>query len=596
MRRTRVVATMAVAFAAGTPAAASAAITDARAIPTGLAQATAVDAGTITSASYTAIAPTGVPAGLSDVPLTTFPRHGATYAILTTGDARFADDANAQGNLSADLNYAAPVAPPDQPNRGPEAHDPLTLLANINVPANTNCMILRFRFFSEEFPEFVGSQFNDAFVAELDATSWTTAAGGAITAPDNFAFDQNNNPITVNATGASTVSAANATGTTYDAATRRLAAAKVVTPGAHKLFLSIFDSGDEIYDSAVFIDGLEFRSVDPAKCTGGAFQDDVPPNLTSGNPSSAPEPLVSNGQFTQDNTPTFGGKGGTGLNDIPTVTGNIFPAAGLRAPQVAGTPIQSKSVGLTPDGSWTITADPLGEGAYTFQASQGATNGETAFNDPITFVIDRTAPKLTATTTLYSGRTRDTTPLFSGAAGAANGDAATLAVRVFSGTATTGTPVTAATVARNGATWSFQTVQALRDGVYTAVADQLDAAGNVGSVPLRFTLTTANPIGTVKFPKRLRRASVAQKIAGSLRFAFPGKVTYRVSVTIGRKTYTVGTQTRTLRAPGVAKFSFKPNRGLARRIRRGRGVVALRTTFVDDQRRSYRRTQRVGFR
>lgn len=592
----RTVSAVLLAAAAGAPATASAAITDARGTPTELAQAMSNDATTVSSASFSAIALTGIPAGLSDVPLATFPRNGPTYAILSTGNATSADSPNTSGNLSQNHGYVAPVAPPDAPNRGPGTFDPVTLLTNVNVPADANCMILRFRFLSEEFPEFVGSQFNDAFVAELDKTSWSTAADGTITAPDNFAFDEKNNPITVNATGASTVSPANAAGTTYDAATRRLAAAKVVTPGPHKLFLSIFDVGDGIYDSAVFIDGLEYRNVDPAKCTGGAFQDDAPPNLIYGNPSSAPEPLVSDGQFTRDDTPTFGGRGGTTLNDIPSVTGNLFPAAGLRAAQVGGTPLQSKTAPLAGDGSWTITADPLAEGTYTFQASQGATNGETAFSDPITFVVDKTAPNLTTTTKLYGGKTRDRTPLLSGVAGAANGDAQTLSVRLFRGPAATGTPVETATVARSAAGWSFKIPRALSDGVYTAVAEQADAAGNAASAPLKFTLTTSSPIGAVKLPKRLRRALAAKKIAGSLRFAFPGRVTYRVSAKIGRRTFTVGTRTRTLQAPGVASFSLRPNRGLAQRIRRGRGVIALRTTFRDEHGRTYHRTQRVGFR
>jgi hypothetical protein len=590
-------AALVLAVTVSAPSTAMAAITDARATPTALAQAMSVTPATVTSASYPSIAPAlGMPAGLSDVPLATFPRVGPTYAILSTGDASFADDANASGSLDGELGYTSAVSAPDAPNRGAGTHDPVTLLTNINVPANTNCLIVRFRFLSEEFPEFVGSQFNDAFVAELDSTTWSTAAGGAITSPNNFAFDQNNNPVTINATGASTVSSANAAGTTYDAATRRLAAAKLVTPGVHKLYLSVFDVGDDQYDSAVFLDGLDYVNVDPAKCTGGAFQDDVPPALTSGNPSAAPEALVSNGQFTKDDTPTFGGKGGQGLNDLPSVTGNLFPATVSRATPIVGTPLQSKTVGLAADGSWTITADPLAEGSYVFQASQGATNGETAFSDPIAFVIDKTAPKLTTTPTLYGGKTRDNTPLLGGAAGAAAGDAAAVNVRLFGGPAASGSPLLTLGVLRSAAAWSLQTTTRLKDGVYTVAADQTDAAGNVASAPLTFRVTTSNPIGKVKFPKRLRRAAAARKVAGSMRFAFPGKVTFRLSATIGRKTYSIGSVTRTLRSPGVARFSLKPSRSVARRIRRGRGVIALRTTFVDDQRRTYRKTQRVGFR
>ena len=45
-------------------------------------------------------------------------------------------------------------------------------------------------------------------------------------------------------------------GTTYDGATRVLRASTPITPGRHRLYLSIFDQGDRIYDSAVFIDKL----------------------------------------------------------------------------------------------------------------------------------------------------------------------------------------------------------------------------------------------------------------------------------------------------------------------------------------------------
>ncbi|WP_442940262.1 hypothetical protein [Nocardioides sp. B-3] len=35
-----------------------------------------------------------------------------------------------------------------------------------------NCMVgMDFRFLSEEFPEYVGSSFNDAFIAEMDAST-----------------------------------------------------------------------------------------------------------------------------------------------------------------------------------------------------------------------------------------------------------------------------------------------------------------------------------------------------------------------------------------------------------------------------------------
>ena len=50
-------------------------------------------------------------------------------------------------------------------------------------------------------------------------------------------------------------------GTTYDGATPILSAATPISPGPHKLYLSIFDQGDPVYDSAVMVDNIRFARV-----------------------------------------------------------------------------------------------------------------------------------------------------------------------------------------------------------------------------------------------------------------------------------------------------------------------------------------------
>ena len=52
-----------------------------------------------------------------------------------------------------------------------------------------------------------------------------------------------------------------AQGTTYDGATPALTAATPISPGMHSIYLSIFDQGDGVYDSAVFLDNLRFGRV-----------------------------------------------------------------------------------------------------------------------------------------------------------------------------------------------------------------------------------------------------------------------------------------------------------------------------------------------
>src|SRR5262245_46279525 len=159
----------------------------------------------ITSANLTK--PSGTPDGTGDSTLGDFPTDGSDFAILTNGDVATADDAQA-GNSSTD-NGGANV-------RGDTDFDVSILDIQFDVAPGMNCISFDFRFFTEEYPEAVGLQYNDAFIAELDTSDWTTS-GSNITAPHNFAFDPNGDPISVNATGATSMVAGPAD-TAYDGA------------------------------------------------------------------------------------------------------------------------------------------------------------------------------------------------------------------------------------------------------------------------------------------------------------------------------------------------------------------------------------------
>ena len=99
--------------------------------------------------------------------------------------------------------------PPDlAAQRGESVHDATTLKIDFTVPPAANCLALSYRFLSEEFPEFVGSRFNDAFVAELDKTTWTTDANQEIVVPDDFATKAGGKPVSVNGVGPTAVSVA----------------------------------------------------------------------------------------------------------------------------------------------------------------------------------------------------------------------------------------------------------------------------------------------------------------------------------------------------------------------------------------------------
>lgn len=216
----------------------------------------------VRSARWVKLPPNGRPAAVSTTRLVSFPRAGSSYGILSTGDATLIDRPNDSEATSTDNGGAL--------YRG--TRDTVSLRIDVNVPRRARCLSISFRFLSEEFPEFTGSDFNDAFLAELDRNDWSSKAGDPLVrAPHNFAFVRHQRPITVNSTGDFAVTAQRARGTTYDAGTRRLRASHLVKPGRHTVYLTIFDQGDRQYDSSVVLDKLEASGRKP--CVSGASLD-----------------------------------------------------------------------------------------------------------------------------------------------------------------------------------------------------------------------------------------------------------------------------------------------------------------------------------
>ena len=123
---------------------------------------------------------------------------------------------------------------------------------------------------------------------------------------------------------------------------------------------------------------------------------------------------------------------------------------------------------------------------------------------------DTTPPSVTLTSPASDSTTTDTTPNFAGVAGVAAGDSTTVTVKVYSGTGTGGALVQTRTITRAGdGTYSVDAAPALPLGTYTAQAEQLDSAANMGfSGANTFTIEagpppppdTTPPVITVDFP------------------------------------------------------------------------------------------------
>ena len=229
-----------------------------------LADSLASGSNVITGASYMEGPPGPEATLVATEPLAGFPREGDSFAIISTGAAADAYLPNNEGDHSRD--YGQPST------RSSGVYDVTVLKVDVTVPSGANCLLgVDFRFFSEEYPEYVGSSYNDAFLAEVDQSSWTVT-GNQINAPGNFAFDGQGNPITVNAAGAATMTADFAAGTTYDGGTDLLSAATPLSPGSHSLYFSLFDTGDGGYDSTVLLDNLRIGRVSDVQtdCRPGA--------------------------------------------------------------------------------------------------------------------------------------------------------------------------------------------------------------------------------------------------------------------------------------------------------------------------------------
>jgi hypothetical protein len=108
-------------------------------------------------------------------------------------------------------------------------------------------------------------------------------------------------------------------------------------------------------------------------------------------------------------------------------------------------------------------------------------------------------PAVTITSPLDGYVSREQTPLFSGLAEQAAGE---VTLSVYNGPTAEGTPIQEMKTAEVlSGTWSLEPAKPLKDGIYTALATQINLASETGkSSPVTFTVDTAPPMVTLNSP------------------------------------------------------------------------------------------------
>jgi len=203
----------------------------------------------------------------------------------------------------------------------------------------------------------------------------------------------------------------------------------------------------------------------------------------------------TNGSVINDQTPSFSGTTEDLLFEQEVGIFNPVTLKIYAGPKAEGNVIQRFET-TSPFGgpTWTVgLAETLAPGTYTAQAEQSDKAGETG-TGAVTFTIDTTPPQVTLTSPANASSISSGSQVIAGSAGTAGGDLPAITIQLFAGsTIGSQAPLDGLTVQASGGSWSA-TFGGLSPGTYTARAEQLDQAGNVGmSAPVSFTVTTPPP-------------------------------------------------------------------------------------------------------
>jgi large repetitive protein len=195
---------------------------------------------------------------------------------------------------------------------------------------------------------------------------------------------------------------------------------------------------------------------------------------------------------TNNAEPTLTGTASDEAVDEPNVYVEVH-----RGGNVGGALAAAESVPAT-GAAWSYAVGHLADGTYTAQAFQRDKAGNTGESATMTFTIDTTPPKVLIETPPDGKILPVSRPVFSGLAGEEAGDHPLVTLSIYADEE--GTEKLAQTLKLEpvGATWTTgASGPILPDGIYTAVAEQSDEAGNVGRSSTTFTIYTSTPEPTL---------------------------------------------------------------------------------------------------
>jgi len=166
------------------------------------------------------------------------PEQGSDFAILHTGRVGSSPESGVDNG-----GYGA---------NGDEA----ALTVQLTAPSDANSFVFEFYFLSAEYPEWVGSMYNDAFETWISGSAWSGNAAidetGSIISINSALFDVTS-PSDLNGTGFANVGG----GTGWQMTTVPVDPGDTLT-----IEFVVYDVSDGNYDSAVLLDNFYWSSAD----------------------------------------------------------------------------------------------------------------------------------------------------------------------------------------------------------------------------------------------------------------------------------------------------------------------------------------------